>query len=297
MLPKYEKMTYISDNTLIKPLFFSEKIITTIKQQLSCLDWSMFLESASEDHIDSNWSIFTAQPLATLTEVNTQVILTDKLNNTDELINLDPLAAQKLVRERLFSSEKSNRFPFTGGVIAAYHYEMGEIFESLHKQQLNLGLDLGSFHCGFYDWAILYNLKDKQYFLVQQKTRNQHHDVSDLWQSRFKWLQLLSSQTVRTKHLFTLTEDWEANYSEAQYHASFNKIQQYILSGDCYQVNLAQRFEAHYKGDEYQAYQALLQENKAPFAAFVRLPKQTIISVSLIIKYKLNLLKAQCLGI
>jgi para-aminobenzoate synthetase component 1 len=280
MLPKYEKMTYISDNTLIKPLFFSEKIITTIKQQLSCLDWSMFLESASEDHIDSNWSIFTAQPLATLTEVNAQILFADKLNETEEIIDLDPLAAQLAIRERLFTAEKTCNFPFTGGVIAAYHYEMGEIFESLHKQKLNVGLDLGAFHCGFYDWAILYNLKDKQYFLVQQKTKLQHHPVTTLWQSRFEWLHHLASQSPTESIAFQLTNDWKANYSEVEYQTSFDKIQQYILSGDCYQVNLAQRFEAQYQGDEYQAYQALLEENKAPFAAFIKLPDQTIISVS-----------------
>jgi para-aminobenzoate synthetase component 1 len=280
MLPKDVKMTYMPNNTFIKPLFFSEKIINTIKQQLACLDWSMFLESASEDHIDSNWSIFTAQPIATLTEQNKQVLFEDKLNNTTQSLDIDPLTAQLQVRERLFSTEKNDQYPFTGGVIAAYHYEMGEIFEAINKLESNVGLGLGSFHCGFYDWAILYNLQQKQYFLVQQRTKNQTLDVATLWQARFEWLEALSFQTEVNTENFQLIDDWKANYTEAEYHQSFNKIQEYILSGDCYQVNLAQRFEAQYRGNEYQAYQALLIENKAPFAAYLRLPKQTILSVS-----------------
>lgn len=280
MLLKYEKMTYKSDNTLIKPLILPEKIITIIKWQLSRLNWSMFLESASTDHIDSNWSIFTAQPVATLTELNGSAVFNDLINNTMTTMGKDPLTAQMLVRQQLFNEENQNEFPFTGGVIAAYHYDMGEIFESLHKQQQNPGLDLGPFHCGFYDWAILYNLKQKQYFLVQHRTKNQKENVINLWEKRYQWLQSLSTKVENKAESFHLTDQWQSNYSEDEYRHSFNKIQDYILSGDCYQVNLAQRFQAQYGGDEYQGYQALLLENKAPFAAFIRLPEQVIISVS-----------------
>lgn len=278
-------MTYISNNTLIKPLFFPVKIITTIKQQLSCLDWAMFLESTSAIHVDSNWSIFTAQPIATLTEVNKQVLFSDLVNNTEQLMGSDPLAAQMNIRQHLFSEDKPAEYPFTGGAVVAYHYEMGELFESLHKQQPNTGLNLGTYHCGFYDWAILFNLKDNQYFLVQQRTRDQKQDLSSLWDKRFEWLLKLSkqhdnNQDDKNQDNFKLINEWQANYTEAEYHQSFDKIQQYILSGDCYQVNLAQRFQADYRGDEYQAYQALLVENKAPFAAFIRLPTHIILSVS-----------------
>ena len=80
--------------------------------------------------------------------------------------------------------------------------------------------------------------------------------------------------------LFKLNADWSANMDKQAYLEKFNKIQNYILSGDCYQVNLTQRFQAAYQGDEYQAYQALLADNRPPFAAFLRLPAQTILSLS-----------------
>ena len=280
MLPKYEKMTYKSANTLIKPLFFSEKIITIIKQELSCLNWTVFLESASSEHIDSNWSIFSAEPIATLTESNNNALFHDLTTNAKIEMGTDPLAAQLQIRQQLFHEETTNDFPFTGGVIAAYHYEMGELFERVNKDQQNVGLNLGPYHCGFYDWAILYNLKQKQYYLLQQSTKNIEQNVTSLWQERYEWLENLSKKTPNDVESFSLSEEWVPNYSEEEYKQSFNKIQNYILSGDCYQVNLAQRFQANYNGNEYQAYLALLKENKAPFAAFIRLPEQVIISVS-----------------
>ena len=280
MLPKYEKMTYKSANTLIKPLFFSEKIITIIKQELSCLNWTVFLESASSEHIDSNWSIFSAEPIATLTESNNNALFHDLTTNAKIEMGTDPLAAQLQIRHQLFHAETTSYFPFTGGVIAAYHYEMGELFERVNKDQQNVGLNLGPYHCGFYDWAILYNLKQNQYYLLQQSTKNIEQNVTSLWQERYEWLENLSKKAPNDVESFSLSEEWVPNYSEEEYKQSFNKIQNYILNGDCYQVNLAQRFQANYNGNEYQAYLALLEENKAPFAAFIRLPEQVIISVS-----------------
>lgn len=280
MLPKYEKMTYISDNTVIKPLSFNVKIINIIKKKLSTTPWTVFLESGSAEHVDSNWSIFTGDPIATLTHSETGSLFHDRLMNVDKNMGNDPLSAQNTVRQTLFYPEKDNSFPFHGGAIAAYSYEMGELFENLQKNSQNPGLDLGTFHCGFYDWAILHNVKNDQFYLMQHGSKNQSQHVDILWHLRHQWLtDLLMQQTAEPEH-FRLTEAWQSDTSQEEYNNAFNQVQEYILSGDCYQVNLAQRFQAPYVGDEYQAYQALLLDNKPPFAAFFVLPEQTIISVS-----------------
>ncbi|MGE9805306.1 chorismate-binding protein, partial [Escherichia coli] len=46
------------------------------------------------------------------------------------------------------------------------------------------------------------------------------------------------------------------------------------------QVNLAQRFQAHYQGDEWQAFVTLNHANRAPFSAFIRLEEGAILSLS-----------------
>ena len=67
---------------------------------------------------------------------------------------------------------------------------------------------------------------------------------------------------------------------QAQYREKFKRVHDYLLSGDCYQINLAQRFSAQYSGSEYQAYCALREENKAPFSAFLRFQHSAILSIS-----------------
>ena len=77
-----------------------------------------------------------------------------------------------------------------------------------------------------------------------------------------------------------LTSGWHSNMSAAEYAEKFSRVQAYLHSGDCYQVNLAQRFQAAYEGDEWQAFTRLNASNKAPFSAFLRLEHGAILSLS-----------------
>jgi para-aminobenzoate synthetase component 1 len=66
----------------------------------------------------------------------------------------------------------------------------------------------------------------------------------------------------------------------ASYQQRFNQIQEYLLAGDCYQINLAQRFEVNYEGSEWEAFNLINGANCAPFSAFITLPESRILSVS-----------------
>ena len=68
--------------------------------------------------------------------------------------------------------------------------------------------------------------------------------------------------------------------SAAKKAIKIDKINQYLHAGDCYQVNLAQRFQARYSGSEWQAYKQLRQSNQAPFSAFIHLPDSCFLSIS-----------------
>lgn len=72
----------------------------------------------------------------------------------------------------------------------------------------------------------------------------------------------------------------QANMDKDEYCNKFDRIQQYLLSGDCYQINLTQRFSANYQGDEWQAYRLLEERNGAPFSSFLRTSDSAILSVS-----------------
>jgi len=123
---------------------------------------------------------------------------------------------------------------------------------------------------GIYDWALLRNVATGHWQLA-------HWGDEAGLARRLDWLM---AQRERTTLPLRLTGPWQSNMTRAEYGDKFARIQAYLAAGDCYQINLTQRFSAPYQGDEWSAYLALSAANKAPFSAFVRLPHSAILSLS-----------------
>ena len=79
---------------------------------------------------------------------------------------------------------------------------------------------------------------------------------------------------------FALSAQWQANMTQAQYVARLDRLHQYIVAGDCYQANIAQRFHAPYTGCEYHGYLRLREHNNAPFSAFIKTEHGAILCIS-----------------
>ena len=69
---------------------------------------------------------------------------------------------------------------------------------------------------------------------------------------------------------FHLAEHFRPAISKYQYQAHIAIIQDYILAGDCYQVNYAQRFEATLEGDAWSAYRYVRTFLAGGFSGFLR---------------------------
>lgn len=69
-------------------------------------------------------------------------------------------------------------------------------------------------------------------------------------------------------HKFQLREPFRANMTAEQYAARFQQVQAYLHAGDCYQVNLAQRFSAPFEGDPWAAFVALSNALPAPMGCY-----------------------------
>jgi para-aminobenzoate synthetase component 1 len=69
---------------------------------------------------------------------------------------------------------------------------------------------------------------------------------------------------------FALETGFASNFTPESYAAAFARVQDYIQAGDCYQVNLAQRFSARFSGDSLGAYLQLRGSIRSPFSAFIR---------------------------
>ena len=232
---------------------------------LSSRPWAMLLHSGFAEHPHNRFDIVVAQPRATLvTRGQTTVI-----NEGETVItsDADPLTLvhQQLARFNLHPQPHPH-LPFLGGALGLFGYDLGRRFESL-PSRADADIALPDMAVGIYDWALIVDHQRRQVSLFSY----------DDPQARLAWLEAQAEPVAET---FTLTSAWRSNMSREEYGEKFRQIQAWLHSGDCYQVNLAQRFTASYRGDEWQAFRQLNRANRAPFSAFIRLDEGAVLSLS-----------------
>lgn len=222
--------------------------------RLSHLPFAMLLHSGHADHPYSRFDILVADPVQTLT--------TDGLALAD-----DPLMLLQQAIDALgLTATPDPDLPFQGGALGLFGYDLGRRFETL-PTLAKADIPLPDMAVGLYDWAIIVDHHKQVVSLLS------HGDVN----ARLDWLH--AQQPLMAKD-FKLTSGWRSNMTAQAYAEKFSRVQAYLQSGDCYQVNLAQRFQATYQGDEWQAFTRLNASNRAPFSAFLRLQQGAILSLS-----------------
>ncbi|WP_082628326.1 aminodeoxychorismate synthase component I [Aeromonas allosaccharophila] len=231
--------------------------------------WAMLLESAGPLGADNGVDIISADPLATLETRGLATTLTRHGETSEH--HEDPLALLARTQQQLLGELDlcATRLPFIGGALGLFGYDLGRRFERLPVQAA-ADIAVPDMAVGIYDWALLRNVASGDWQLV-------HWGDEAGLAKRLAWLE---QQQAAPPPAFALLGEWQSNMSRAEYGEKFARIQEYLAAGDCYQINLTQRFSASYQGDEWQAYCLLAAANKAPFSAFIRLPDSALLSLS-----------------
>lgn len=249
----------------LKSLPYTPTALLELFAPLAQQPWAMLLHSGFAEHSHNRFDILVAAPTVTLTTRGqiTELCHGSEVRQSKE----DPfqLLQQQLEQQNQHPAANTD-LPFQGGALGLFGYDLGRRVEKL-PQMAQADITLPDMAVGIYDWALIADHHRKTLTLLS------YEDVEQRWQ----WL---CSQQSEPQQDFTLTSRWQANMTRQQYGEKFQRIQQYLRSGDCYQINLAQRFSADYQGDEWQAFQQLNASNRAPFSAFLRLPDNAVLSVS-----------------
>ena len=231
--------------------------------------WAVFLDSGQAGATGGRWDILAARPYATLV---TRGGLTEfRQDDTVECSDADPFDC---LRRHLAAVPHIPSLPFVGGAIGYFAYDLCRRLERLPELAED-GEGMPEMAVGFYDWAVLVDHRRRQSWLVSAG----RHPLPDA-----QWEELLARMSAppdpprRTP--FVVRGQVAANLSETAYRERFDRIQAYIRAGDCYQVNLAQRFVCPVSGDPWLAYRALRRFNPAPFSAYLRLPWARVLSSS-----------------
>jgi para-aminobenzoate synthetase component 1 len=153
--------------------------------------------------------------------------------------------------------------PFAGGLIGYLSYDFGRRLEAQTGAAVD-DLQLPDARLGLYAWALISDHQQQTSQLVF------HPSLADTERQRL--IALFSAVHKTAPGTFALSSGFAPSISASDYRSAFERIQAYIQAGDCYQVNLTQRFQASYNGDPWTAYCALRLACPTPFSGFLSLP-------------------------
>jgi para-aminobenzoate synthetase component 1 len=161
--------------------------------------------------------------------------------------------------------------PFCGGYIGHFSYELGRRLQGL-PASTQCSLPLAMAH--YYPWAIVQDRKAQQSWLLGDCS------LSDELADQIR--ELLAAPAIAAgSDAFKLTGEFRGQWSLDEYRAVFDRVKQYIGAGDCYQINIGQRFSADFSGELFEAYRHLRDIARAPFSAYFPLNAgQALLSLS-----------------
>lgn len=232
--------------------------------------WSVFLDSGYPETDKGRYDIFAAQPYITLSTSQQKTTIQYSDGGT-EISCEDPF---QLVKNHLGDKVSNlSGLPFIGGALGYFAYDLGRVIETLPELSCN-DLKIPDMAIGIYDWAVIVDHHLRRTWLV-----GQGKDPDTIK----KWPELVSRfQKNISRHPlnFSIKSPISSNFDEKTYAEAFNRIKTYIREGDCYQVNLAQRFSVEVAGQSWDAYLNLRKLNPAPFSAYMNLPDGAVLSTS-----------------
>ncbi len=248
-------------------------------ERIKNLAWPMLLDSGQMLDVSTGnpgsqygrYDILVAEPFITL--VTRGKITTITQNGELKTSEEDPFVLLKNILKQ-YPAPKSE-LPFAGGAVGYFGYDLARRIEKLSSNAIAAEA-IPEMMVGIYDGAIMVDHRAQKTQWVSHALNAPTHAI---WQAlQGSYIQTNDHAPSGALNLENKPAQFEvktpitANLSQAQYRLAFDKIKAYITAGDCYQVNLAQRFSAEVTGDSWQMYKKLREISPAPFMAYMDLP-------------------------
>ena len=222
---------------------------------------AVLLDSGAPYIQKGRYDIFSYEPHCTLTTRGLRTLV-QCAGREDIIQDQDPF---DLVRQALGEPLPPAPHPFIGGAIGYFSYDLSRNIECIHDNR-DEKEPLPSMVVGIYDWAVIVDHVARETWLVSAM---RHEATRAIWPQLIRQFSEAPHPPAVIMPSFRLTGPVTGNMTREQYTQAFDRIQQYIREGDCYQINFAQRFTAPCEGNAWILYAQLRQLNPAPFGAFL----------------------------
>lgn len=237
---------------------------------LAGLPWAAWLDSAAPGADGERFDILVADPYVTL---RTHGAATEIVRQGGGTVASDR-SPFELLREELGDIARGvPGSPFSGGAVGYFAYDLGRRLERIPSLAA-ADIPMPDLAVGIYDWAVVVDHAARRTWLVGN---GRDERTFARWEAL---VAALSAEPPPDPPAFRVLGQPRPNVSREEYARAFRAVQEHIRRGDCYQVNLTQRFEAETEGDAWHAYLRLREINPAPFGAYLDLPDGKILCSS-----------------
>jgi para-aminobenzoate synthetase component 1 len=234
-------------------------------------DWAIFLDSGQPMGQYGRYDVICGRPFITI--VTQRGVTTVSKAGQDRHFEEDPFSVLKSILSNY--PQKESGQPFAGGAVGYFGYDLGRYLERLPDIALDAE-EIPDMCVGIYDWAVIVDHREQRASLVSFG----HDPATEANWNALCELFAEAPALVEDGDGFRVVSTVISNMSKAAYADRFDRVKAYITEGDCYQVNLAQRFSARAEGDGWLAYRHLRQISPAPFMAYMHFPHCQVLSAS-----------------
>ncbi|HEU4828986.1 MAG TPA: aminodeoxychorismate synthase component I [Gemmatimonadales bacterium] len=185
----------------------------------------------------------------------------------------DALEEARAAMRELASPRIEGLPPFQGGLAGFVGYDFGRVLERLPPPRAD-DLDVPDVWLGLYDWVIAWDHGSDQAWVVSTGLPERGAAAARRAEMRARDVIARLEGVPPAPHdrpgpAREISTPPVSNFSRAGYLSAVARVREYILAGDVFQVNIAQRFEAPLTVSPLALYRRLRSRNPAPYAAFI----------------------------
>ncbi len=247
---------------------------TKLFERLSHKPWAILLDSGQPQSQYGRYDIMVADPFVMVSTVESESGVRTEITQLGQVSVSTENPFDVLNKLMAPYQAMQTALPFSGGAVGYFAYDLARQVEIIPNVSLP-NEHVPHMMVGIYDWAVVVDHREKTACLVshgfQQATRDFWTDLCALFDAPAEPNNIDS---------FKLTSVISSNMDFSHYAKAFNAIKRYIIEGDCYQVNLAQRFSAKAQGNSWLAYCKLKEISPAPFMAYMNFGHLQVLSGS-----------------
>jgi len=257
-------------------------------RRVSDLPGVILLESALHRGSLGRYSFLAADPFET--------VRIDKAG-----FGTDPFATLRARLNELNAEPVPDLPPFQGGAAGLLSYELGAAWERLPAAQHN-EFALPDLCVGLYDWVIAWDHAQQRAWIISHGFPER--DAAARTDRAARRLQAIRRRLAAPRDdaakrarspmageplpADALAPQWPApgpagltsNFTREAYLKGVERVIDYIVAGDVFQVNLSQRLLAPFRGSPLELYERLRRVNPAPFAGYLAADDFAVASAS-----------------